>query len=915
MLGILLLPLAGLQAQENPVPLPPNYERIQKETHRWLGEYRYRSLVKRFERCDTTLTVDHYRCLYYGAAQRGDTTYTLTAVRRRTGMKGWTQLLALESAVWSSGNGTDTLPFHVASYADARYMRDDTGDSNVRCTLMGKPLWRMSSVTVEYLVPRSAKEIFGNQDSLGMVRLGVLPTAEQQQLFRDLRTAYGDSQDSLMALLMNSYKDTPGASVWAELQVGAMHPWGSRGWRKAIDRHRSDTSALVAELYLHLAQAYYEEAVEYGCDECFDSVQWYCTLVGERWPQSAAAAQCRALLPLVALPEVKMQNPHQQHISPLPASQWALATLWHRNADSVWLAVYAFDDSLYRKPLYQWSMAVHHHRDLHYHEAYVYLPPMPEGRYRLRASADRAFRAWACIELLRTDRRLLADGEGNGMVVDNVTGRPVKGFKVSLMDHAGKKEIATVCTDRQGRFSFSQYEDKEGRLRAMHHGIDLANNALVHTGVRSDPDIVAIIDELQPSDTHHYGDTVRLRSVTASADGPVVGVRQTFTLSAFDTIYDSVTLVSNGNGECYFSFVLPADSDEVYFVIDCEEFWEEAPSLQIGDSIDNSLLDMEYSQRYVGEEYSRGWDSLRFCYVGGPRPLPADVALSVERLRLPEGHWLNPEAMTLEAEHSIGEAEYRRRYPWYAYHPRQNNTKLWEVDSVLYRTRRQFEAAEHHAFALPPLPEGKVYRARLTAYEADTVSAESTVTLYDGRMPVVGTPVNVRLDTMPLAIGDTLRVHLESWLPDQWLWVHVMVDRQVVFAKWLRINNEDYLLRLPMKREGVVRLEVCGVFMGQPTVWTTFWFVGELGRFWRANYRSTLFEKTFNTERSLGDVYHRGRYFHEVHRPQPLYPERKVAIPSVWRWLGLERPNYIDLFCPPEYSPWRNFGQMKYLPR
>ena len=81
---LLVLVATALQAQENPASVPPNYERIDKETRRWFGEYRYRSLVRRFERGDTSLTVDHYRCLYYGAGQRGDTTYTLSACSRRT---------------------------------------------------------------------------------------------------------------------------------------------------------------------------------------------------------------------------------------------------------------------------------------------------------------------------------------------------------------------------------------------------------------------------------------------------------------------------------------------------------------------------------------------------------------------------------------------------------------------------------------------------------------------------------------------------------------------------------------------------------------------------------------------------------------------------------------------------------------
>lgn len=128
-------------AQDNPAPLPPNYERIAKETGRWFGPYRYRSLVSRFERCDTALTIDHYRCLYYGAALRGDTAVTLDACYRRyrlladsqgpwhpESQQAWQQLQMLTAAVWSSGNGTKEQPFHVASDADRRYMEEECRD-------------------------------------------------------------------------------------------------------------------------------------------------------------------------------------------------------------------------------------------------------------------------------------------------------------------------------------------------------------------------------------------------------------------------------------------------------------------------------------------------------------------------------------------------------------------------------------------------------------------------------------------------------------------------------------------------------------------------------------------------------------------------------------------------------------------
>ena len=162
-------------AQENPAPMPPNYERIYKETHRLFGEYRYKRLLRHFDRCDTAMTVDHFRCLYYGDAMRKHTPikYTLcdrvltdsvldTAdAQRHLRMverilneypcrlslrdyryrllcrlygsahpltnQAWWQLQMLLVAVWSTGDGSGQHPFHVREGKDAYYMVKDMG--------------------------------------------------------------------------------------------------------------------------------------------------------------------------------------------------------------------------------------------------------------------------------------------------------------------------------------------------------------------------------------------------------------------------------------------------------------------------------------------------------------------------------------------------------------------------------------------------------------------------------------------------------------------------------------------------------------------------------------------------------------------------------------------------------------------
>ena len=134
--SVLHPPFSALRAQ-----MPPNYELIKKENNRWFGEYRYNRLVKRFHRCDTTMTVDHFRCLYYGAALRGDTSYTLLQQGRQyrrlsdslgqwhpTTQQAWWRLQMLLSAVWSSGNGSAEYPFYLSFAEDERYMNNECKD-------------------------------------------------------------------------------------------------------------------------------------------------------------------------------------------------------------------------------------------------------------------------------------------------------------------------------------------------------------------------------------------------------------------------------------------------------------------------------------------------------------------------------------------------------------------------------------------------------------------------------------------------------------------------------------------------------------------------------------------------------------------------------------------------------------------
>lgn len=467
LLALLLVPLA-LQAQDNPAPLPPNYELIKKETGRWFGEYRYKSLVKRFKQCDTTMTVDHFRCLYYGAAQRGDTAYTIS------NQKSWWHRVNLIQAVWSSGNGSDTLPFHVATFADARFMRDDTGDSNVRCMLMGRPLWRKSVAPMEHMQVKSAVDLWGEQDSVAMVRLGVLPTAEQRRLFKLVANEEPHAEE----LLRSSYEGVPNSCLWLDLELAELNHWGTRSYEQHLDQHRGDTSVLLAEYYLRMAKEALEDADNYNEWSRYQDIVGWCDTICRFWPSSIVAQHAEALRERVLTGEVRLKDVHRPYVVPYAADEWALGTVWHRLTKKVWLRLTPMDtvERVHPKVLKEWSMEVTEHPDLVYHEAYVYLPPMPTGHYLLWASADSLFCHYEAQEVIFSDRYLMADQVGRGVVMDSRTGKPVKGFKVCLRNKGNT--VATTRTDKHGYFAFEVPEEanlyNRYTLYAPYKGLDLA---------------------------------------------------------------------------------------------------------------------------------------------------------------------------------------------------------------------------------------------------------------------------------------------------------------------------------------------------------------------------------------------------------------------------------------------------------
>lgn len=128
---VLAMTVLPLMAQNGGTAKAPNYRRINKEINKVGGPYFLDSLQARFDRCDTTLTIDHIRCLYFGVEKPLDMIminhrYDLLVGRfgRHQGKANdtWWQLQMLLSAVWSTGDGSRRHPLHVHGLNDAAFI-------------------------------------------------------------------------------------------------------------------------------------------------------------------------------------------------------------------------------------------------------------------------------------------------------------------------------------------------------------------------------------------------------------------------------------------------------------------------------------------------------------------------------------------------------------------------------------------------------------------------------------------------------------------------------------------------------------------------------------------------------------------------------------------------------------------------
>ena len=115
-------------AQDNGATMKPNYRKIARVVQSPSSPYFLDSLLARFGRGDTSLTVDDMRCIYYSSSNNSLNdafrVYTLRSGRfglqSRQANDAWWRYQMPTTAVWSTGDGTKRKPLHVTSREDAK---------------------------------------------------------------------------------------------------------------------------------------------------------------------------------------------------------------------------------------------------------------------------------------------------------------------------------------------------------------------------------------------------------------------------------------------------------------------------------------------------------------------------------------------------------------------------------------------------------------------------------------------------------------------------------------------------------------------------------------------------------------------------------------------------------------------------
>ncbi len=423
--------------------------------------------------------------------------------------------------------------------------------------------------------------------------------------------------------------------------------------------------------------------------------------------------------------------------------------------------------------------------------------------FRLTMSFDSGGKpdtAWKQQVEVRMDRPIYKPGDTAHaavvyFVTDGLEAAAAQFFQVecSLLDPNGKEvKTDTVKTDRYGIASL-QFVLPKDRLPGT-YSLVVKNYGTTKRVVNlrveeyKQPKFTVVMPMAEPVAAPSFGEPYTVRGMAASYSAvPVSGAKVKYTVSrsrmhrwysmgAFSQVAEGET-TTGADGSFAITFTPEPDSNED---LSARPGFEYTVSVDVTDLNGEShpastRVRVGYCNAFIaldGEEEVRTLDGLkpRIFDLNG-NALPGEVAMRVELLRQPEVPLFS--MVDSGVRHSMGEAEFSKAFPLYAYSADYNNRDKWPVADTGWRGR------------------SGVYRITLTAEGADTVVAYRVVTAADARKVQSQALLWYDIDKHQAEVGDTVTLRLGSRFRD----VEVYYQRRSGYgeADFRRLKISDQL--------------------------------------------------------------------------------------------------------------------------
>lgn len=227
-----------------------------------------------------------------------------------------------------------------------------------------------------------------------------------------------------------------------------------------IDKYRGTASPRIT--------GFYDKAAEL-CNRQGDFVQAvrYCDTAISLFPKSEGGVDCANLRNDILAKRVWLEG---QGLTVMPGVA-SPQRVRYRNLTQLWFRVVPYIEDfrwdsrskaqmLRAKSIEEWSLTLVCNDSHRYEEAYFAMPALKAGRYLLMVSPSEDFRkeGFMAYEVHCTDMVHVGLGNGNDLLVDRRSGKPIVGQEVRLEHQPGnsnlRKVLSTTHTDAEGRFRF-----------------------------------------------------------------------------------------------------------------------------------------------------------------------------------------------------------------------------------------------------------------------------------------------------------------------------------------------------------------------------------------------------------------------------------------------------------------------------